>query len=811
LPKEIQIQLYTPHAGQMQLHSSDARFRICATGRRFGKPEALDSKLLTPSGWKLMRHIHVGDFVIGSNGKGTKVIALHPQGEVDIYKVTFSDGGSAECGWDHLWAVQTRWQREKSCTNKDWQVKPLSEIAQDYVKDKIGPNGEIWKRYKYTIPIVKPIHFRKRSITVDPYILGALIGDGCFRNTAPVLSSNDEFIVNEFNRILDTTQIIRKHKGENYSWGIQSNPPKSTNKLRQQLIDLKLWRLRSENKFIPQNYLFNTIEVRLAILQGLLDTDGSGDKERGCNFRFYNSSKQLIEDVKFLIRSLGGVCFETTPKIRKDRNTLPEHCVIGQLPDDLEPFRLPRKTARVHQREKKFWNLYRSIANIEYVGKKEAQCITVEALDGLYVTDDFIVTHNSLAASNEVVKMCLENPGIRACWTAPTYKQTSIGADLIFDALKSIKVIKQVKKTAGQITEIVLINESKVYFFSATNPDNIRGHSFHFLVVDEFAFIPKVVWESVLRPCLSDTSGRALFISTPFGRGLFWDLFQLGKDPLQTDFESFNFPTSSNPYIPKEDIEQARLTLPHDVFNQEYLAEFLESGAGVFRGIKDCIRGTLLTQGITERHYVLGVDFAKASDFTVIVGMDRDSKQVVYFDRFNQISWGLQLDRISHAATRFNNAKLVVDSTGIGDPLYEQLRDRGFKAVGYGLNSLPAKNRLVEMLSAHIEQTLITFPEIPEMIAELERYQYNISEKTGKITYSAPEGRHDDCVIALALCVQGLSSRKAFEQFRGPAAVVTKKGNVELIEWPTKVLTEEDYRAAQNKWRWSDSAKSPTY
>ena len=181
--------------------------------------------------------------------------------------------------------------------------------------------------------------------------------------------------------------------------------------------------------------------------------------------------------------------------------------------------------------------------------------------------------------------------------------------------------------------------DSRILFLSADNPESILGLGFRGMVVDEAARIPPEVWQYTIRPTLAQTLGLALLISTPSGRGWFYDLFTRGKDAEEQDYASFHFPSNSNPYFPAEEWEEARRTLPADVFRQEYLAEFIEDSAGVFRNVDDCLHDA---DPVRVDDVVIGCDLAKHTDFTVLVAMDRKSGQCLAMDRFNNLAWPMQ-------------------------------------------------------------------------------------------------------------------------------------------------------------------------
>ncbi|SIS88535.1 terminase large subunit domain-containing protein [Alicyclobacillus vulcanalis] len=358
------------------------------------------------------------------------------------------------------------------------------------------------------------------------------------------------------------------------------------------------------------------------------------------------------------------------------------------------------------------------------------------------------------ACANEIAKWAWEHPNAMTWWVAPTYRQTMTAFRILTrnfrPAIESVSLTHlRLTWKSGSVTE----------FRSTENYDALRGEGLDFLVIDEAAMVPKEAWEAALRPTLSDKNGRAIIVSTPKGRNWFYHVWARGQDPEFPEWASFRFPTSANPYIPPDEIEEARMTLPADVFRQEYEAEFLEDSAGVFRGICDCIAGEL-DEPKPGRRYVVGWDVAKHQDFSVLVTMDVERGHVVAFDRFNQVDYALQLERVRTMCKKYNNARLLMDATGVGDPLLEQVKRMGIQAEGYSLTNT-AKQQLIEHLAVKIERREITFPDIPVLVHELQTYQYEVT-RAGNIRYSAPEGFHDDCVIALALAAWCLRAESGY-------------------------------------------------
>ena len=241
-------------------------------------------------------------------------------------------------------------------------------------------------------------------------------------------------------------------------------------------------------------------------------------------------------------------------------------------------------------------------------------------------------------------------------------------------------------------------------------------------------------------------------MGTPKGKNWFYGLFARGRDGSRNGWESFCFPTGNNPNISKDEIDEARQTLPERAFHQEYLAQFIEDGAGVFSHVHDAVRGSL-SEPLPGGRYTGGLDVARLRDYTVLVILD-DAGTLVYFDRFRRTSWGVMKNRVARAAKRYNNAIVWMDSTGVGDPIFEDLRRMGLAVRGI---TFSAKNKesIIEHLVLGLEEGCITLAPVPELIDELVLFEGSITSKGG-VRYGAPPGSHDDCVIALGLAWWGM-------------------------------------------------------
>ncbi len=285
---------------------------------------------------------------------------------------------------------------------------------------------------------------------------------------------------------------------------------------------------------------------------------------------------------------------------------------------------------------------------------------------------------------------------------------------------------------------------------STENPTSLLGEELDLVIIDEASRVPKNVWEAYLFPTTSSRQGTAIFISTPKGKNWFYHLWVQASERGG----AFQFPSSVNPTFKKEEWEFAKETLPQDVFSQEYQANFLDDAASVFRNVREVIADDCLRDVIHEHYYILGVDLGKHQDFTVLTVIDTFNNKVAYIDRFNQMDWNIQKARIKALAQRYNNARIIIDSTGIGDPITDDLRKEGLVVDDFRYTN-NSKMQLIQKLSIFIEQKLISIPNNELLLNELESFGYEITDAR-KMTYGAPTGQHDDMVNSLALAVWGL-------------------------------------------------------
>lgn len=341
--------------------------------------------------------------------------------------------------------------------------------------------------------------------------------------------------------------------------------------------------------------------------------------------------------------------------------------------------------------------------------------------------------------------------GGRAWWVAPSYPVASVG----WRGIKHLAL----QFTGAEVRHVDRLIElpsgGTVQVRSADNPDSLRGEGLDFVVLDECAFIKEDAWREALRPALSDRQGKALFISTPAGRNWFYRLWH--KELDDPTWKSWQFPTSSNPFIPQSEIDDARGDVPDRIFRQEYMAEFIQDGGGLIRGVRAAATATEQRAGIEGHEYVMGIDWGKHNDYTVISVIDATEKALVHMDRFSQIDYQTQLGRLDGLFIRFEPSQIVAERNAMGEPLIEQLQRQGYPVQAFTTTNA-SKAQAIDGLALAFERQDIRIVDEPVLIAELEAFEPT-RLPSGMLRYAAPEGMHDDCVISLALAWHGVTNR----------------------------------------------------
>lgn len=334
---------------------------------------------------------------------------------------------------------------------------------------------------------------------------------------------------------------------------------------------------------------------------------------------------------------------------------------------------------------------------------------------------------------------------------APSYSSSSLGkcwSTLLYFAPKEL--VREVHRTPGD-RYIKWVGGRVTKFRSAEAPESCKGDAVCYAWFDEPAEMDGEIWDVSVLPALMDADGKAWFTGTPKGSNWYRMLFMRGqcgeKDYWSHGGSSYENTIENGGYLRKESIDAIACQMSDHARQQEIYGIFLDDIGAVFRNVDKLVMGSLEAYDERKR-YVIGADVAKHADFTVIAVLDEDG-HVCAFDRFGEIDWTLQEHRIANMSKRYGGARVLIDSTGVGDPTFDHLRNMGCTVEGYKFTNA-TKADLVENLTLMMENGKITYPPIPALQNELKIYGYT-KTPSGNSMYGAPSGYHDDAVTALML------------------------------------------------------------
>lgn len=365
-----------------------------------GHPNWLE--IPTPNGSRKFGDLKVGDYVFDRYGKPTKVTGVYPRGQLETYKVTLRDGRSTIVDGDHIWSYYG--------SRGNLTTKTTSEMYKTGAKTDRG-------RSRYAIPTNEPAHFKDKQHFIDPYVIGVLIGDGSLLERALTISSNDVEIVEKVAELLNATP--RKQHENNFSWQFKLKESSGRRKFlrtKDVLADFPEIATYSHMKEIPEEYLFTGLDNRMRLLNGLFDTDGSAVRTGNrLHVSYSTTSEKLAKQIRWLLQSCGYLSGLVLDE-REGRNITYNVNVLDQAERTKGLFTLPRKRKVVESfGRKKARNYDRiQIDKIEKTGNlEEITCISVENEEQLYLTNDFIVTHNTAYGVSLVVEILQKNPNVQ--------------------------------------------------------------------------------------------------------------------------------------------------------------------------------------------------------------------------------------------------------------------------------------------------------------------------------------------------------------------------------------------------------------
>ncbi len=352
-----------------------------------------------------------------------------------------------------------------------------------------------------------------------------------------------------------------------------------------------------------------------------------------------------------------------------------------------------------------------------------------------------------------VVAMSAASLGGRVAWVVPNYKN---GRPLWRWAETTVGNLKQYGVTVNKSERLIEFpNGGLLGIYSADSEDSIRGEAFHLAILDEASKIPQSAYTEVIQPTLADYNGDVILISSPYGKNWFYHEYVAALGDGER-MKAWNAPTSDNPNPNiQRAFQLAQYRVPDRTYRAEWLAQFVEDGGEVFRNVRACVKTVKQLNPIENHSYIFGVDLGKLNDFTVIVIYDETDKSVAYIERFNKIDYNLQLKILIGLYERWKPRQVVIERN-IGEMFIEQARQSGLPVLDFYTN-LQSKQKLIDNLVVAFERELFSIYLDEYLINELEAYAVERSP-SGNMKYGAPDGLHDDMVMALALVWHGATT-----------------------------------------------------
>ena len=340
----------------------------------------------------------------------------------------------------------------------------------------------------------------------------------------------------------------------------------------------------------------------------------------------------------------------------------------------------------------------------------------------------------------------MSGAGATGVWISRWWKQTAKVFKKMCQILEGCPLVKSVNKSEMFIE---FMNGSVIKFYSAHNPDNIRGETIDILIADEFSLYPASVWDEVLRPTLiTRPKAKAVLISTPKGRGTWYNLFQLAYDTENISWKNYTGKTEESPFITKKDLEDSRKTMPGKIYKQEYEAEFIADDGALFENIDKCL---VITPAKMTEHNYAGLDVAFKSDYTVLTIFNSNMEMLECL-RFNDetLNFKAAADRIYETLKKYNFPYLLVETNRF-DSVYTYLKEKKYPRLYSFETNHSNKNRIIEDLINLFQNQQIKLLDDTYIKSEFYSYEYTYNAKTRNITYNAPSGLHDDIVMSTAL------------------------------------------------------------
>jgi hypothetical protein len=468
-------------------------FPMFIASRGFGKLLRGSEVIRTQNGWIKMEDIKVGDKVYGSDGKLCNVVSkTSKQHNVSMYRISLRDGRTIECCEDHLWKVYEK---------NNIKILSTKNISENYFYNRKG-NKSNGIEYKYALPINKVLSDEKKSdLLIHPYIIGVLLGDGCLTQKNITISSHDKEIINRVQQFLPEGYTITQYKDKK-NYGIK-RCDKSKPSFYKLLKQIGLYGTNSKTKFIPYEYQYASASQKLELIKGLMDTDGYSKKSV---IEYYTISKSLNNDFLNIARSLGLHCKSSIKKAYYKRKRYHD-CYRISIYTNQPIFSLSRKLKYLdHSISKQGASKYDKvfITNVEYIGKGDGYCITVDNTDHTYITKDYIVTHNSFSLALYAMLKCILVPGTKIVIVGSAFRQSKIIFEYMETMWRNSPIVRSVfngnddgpRRDVDRCT--IRLGESWAVAIPMGDGSKIRGLRAHIIIADEFASISPDIYETVV-------------------------------------------------------------------------------------------------------------------------------------------------------------------------------------------------------------------------------------------------------------------------------------------------------------------------
>lgn len=419
--------------------------------RESAKRQPLDAKILTPSGWTTMGDLNVGDNVIGSDGKATRIKFMSDIVDRPVYEIETEDGRKTECDGEHLWTV-----RKMTNVKNKYETLTINDLLDRglyYDRKPDYRNGKKYKEYKFAIDTCKPIEFKEKELPIEPYFLGLWLGDGTASSVD--ITSEDVEVENYLKGYADRLGLKfkkKKDKGNADTLSITRGYTGGINRFSLQGELRKLGVLN--NKHIPEEYLLGSIEQRKALLEGLMDSDGTTSSG---TLSFSNKNERIVDGLIDLVRSLGGRASKSKAKTFCYYNGERKECDyyrVSILFTDYTPFKIIKKK----DKHKLSNHTFSRIVNIKLVGNKLGRCIGISNENGLYITDDYLLTHNSSLAKIKIIHSIVYDYKKYILWTSFDEKKAAAN---LFDVVLQLQTNKKLISDFGQLFYDDNINNEK--------------------------------------------------------------------------------------------------------------------------------------------------------------------------------------------------------------------------------------------------------------------------------------------------------------------------------------------------------------